>query len=166
MIRRITSARNTINELTEDDEDMALMNLSVLRHKPALYQYVHLFINLFIYSFIYSFMHLFKYWFIHLFIYLFIYSFIYWFIYLFNHLINLNFKFAIYVPLMLSFILLLFYFILLWSYLSVICLYLSFCATTVSFPLVPEILSKHDEMEVKPTNSWFMLNMCYLFILH
>ena len=38
MIRRISSARNTLNALTEDDEDMALMNLSVLKHKPKLYQ--------------------------------------------------------------------------------------------------------------------------------
>ncbi len=38
MIRRITSARHTVNELTEDDEDMALMNLTLLRDKPALYQ--------------------------------------------------------------------------------------------------------------------------------
>jgi hypothetical protein len=38
MIRRISSARNTINVLTEDDEEMALMNLTVLREKPSLYQ--------------------------------------------------------------------------------------------------------------------------------
>jgi len=29
--------RNTINELTEDDEDMALMNLTLLKKKPKLY---------------------------------------------------------------------------------------------------------------------------------
>jgi Na+/melibiose symporter-like transporter len=40
MMRRITSARNTVNVLTEDDEEMALMNLTVLRNKPHLYQYV------------------------------------------------------------------------------------------------------------------------------
>jgi hypothetical protein len=38
MMRRISSARSTINVLTEDDEEMALMNLSVLRDKPTLYQ--------------------------------------------------------------------------------------------------------------------------------
>lgn len=38
MMRRISSARSTINELTEDDEEMALMSLSVLRDKPSLYQ--------------------------------------------------------------------------------------------------------------------------------
>lgn len=38
MMRRINSARQTINVLTEDDEEMALMNLSVLREKPTLYQ--------------------------------------------------------------------------------------------------------------------------------
>jgi hypothetical protein len=38
MLRRISSARSAINELTEDDEDMALMSLSVLRAKPLLYR--------------------------------------------------------------------------------------------------------------------------------
>jgi hypothetical protein len=38
MMRRIISARQALTVLTEDDEQMALMNLSVLRHKPALYQ--------------------------------------------------------------------------------------------------------------------------------
>lgn len=38
MIRRIISARNTINQVTEEDEQMALMNLTVLRDKPSLYQ--------------------------------------------------------------------------------------------------------------------------------
>ena len=38
MLGRITSARHTINELTEDDEDMALMNLTLLKKKPKLYQ--------------------------------------------------------------------------------------------------------------------------------
>ena len=37
MLGRITSARHTINELTEDDEDMALMNLTLLQRKPTLY---------------------------------------------------------------------------------------------------------------------------------
>lgn len=39
MQRRISSARNAVHELTEDDEDMALMSLSVLRAKPSLYRY-------------------------------------------------------------------------------------------------------------------------------
>jgi len=30
--------RNTVNVLTEDDEEMALMNLTVLKDKPSLYQ--------------------------------------------------------------------------------------------------------------------------------
>lgn len=30
--------RNTVNVLTEDDEEMALMNLTVLKDKPLLYQ--------------------------------------------------------------------------------------------------------------------------------
>jgi hypothetical protein len=38
MMRRIISARQALTVLTEDDEQMALMNLSVLRNKPALYQ--------------------------------------------------------------------------------------------------------------------------------
>ena len=29
--------RNTIHQLTEDDEDMALMNLTLLQRKPTLY---------------------------------------------------------------------------------------------------------------------------------
>ncbi len=32
------SIRHTINELTEDDEEMALMNLTALKTKPSLYQ--------------------------------------------------------------------------------------------------------------------------------
>jgi hypothetical protein len=37
MVRRIVSARHTIQDLTEDEEDLALMNLSVLHRKPSLY---------------------------------------------------------------------------------------------------------------------------------
>ena len=49
MLGRITSARHTINELTEDDEDMALMNLTLLKKKPKLYLYV-LYMSLCVYS--------------------------------------------------------------------------------------------------------------------
>ena len=38
MMRRISTARSAIQQLTEDDEDMALMNLTLLRDKPALYR--------------------------------------------------------------------------------------------------------------------------------
>ena len=34
MMRRISGARAALNELTEDDEEMALMNLSSLKDKP------------------------------------------------------------------------------------------------------------------------------------
>ena len=37
MVRRIVSARHAIQDLTEDEEDLALMNLSVLHRKPSLY---------------------------------------------------------------------------------------------------------------------------------
>eukprot|EP00600_Ochromonadales_sp_CCMP1393_P000073 CAMPEP_0174982286 /NCGR_PEP_ID=MMETSP0004_2-20121128/16409_1 /TAXON_ID=420556 /ORGANISM="Ochromonas sp., Strain CCMP1393" /LENGTH=824 /DNA_ID=CAMNT_0016234221 /DNA_START=61 /DNA_END=2535 /DNA_ORIENTATION=+ len=39
LMTRIESLRENLTELTEDDEDMALMNLSVLKYKPKLYHY-------------------------------------------------------------------------------------------------------------------------------
>lgn len=38
MIARIVSCRQALQALTEDDEEMALMNLSLLRQKPHLYR--------------------------------------------------------------------------------------------------------------------------------
>jgi ribosome-binding ATPase YchF (GTP1/OBG family) len=38
IMNRLELCRNTLVELTEDDEEMALMNLSVLKLKPALYR--------------------------------------------------------------------------------------------------------------------------------
>lgn len=39
MINRITSSRNALQALTEDDEEMALMNLSLLKRRPYLYRF-------------------------------------------------------------------------------------------------------------------------------
>lgn len=39
MLNRIASFRRALEDLVEDDEDMALMNLTLLKSKPRLYQY-------------------------------------------------------------------------------------------------------------------------------
>lgn len=38
MMNRISASRNALQELTEDDEEMALMNLTVLMKDPSLYK--------------------------------------------------------------------------------------------------------------------------------
>jgi hypothetical protein len=38
MMNRISASRNVLQELTEDDEEMALMNLTVLMKDPSLYK--------------------------------------------------------------------------------------------------------------------------------
>jgi hypothetical protein len=38
LINRIVSCRNALEALTEDDEEMALMNLTLLKRKPGLYK--------------------------------------------------------------------------------------------------------------------------------
>lgn len=38
LMNRVSASRRVIQELTEDDEEMALMNLTVLRNKPTLYR--------------------------------------------------------------------------------------------------------------------------------
>ncbi len=37
MVSRVASSRHALHELTEDDEEMALMNLSYLQSRPRLY---------------------------------------------------------------------------------------------------------------------------------
>jgi hypothetical protein len=37
MLNRTTSSRNALLNLTEDDEEMALMNLTLLKENPKLY---------------------------------------------------------------------------------------------------------------------------------
>jgi hypothetical protein len=37
MSSRVSSSKHALHELTEDDEEMALMNLTYLKHKPLLY---------------------------------------------------------------------------------------------------------------------------------
>lgn len=39
MLTRLTSFRRALEDLVEDDEDMALMNLTLLKRRPRLYQY-------------------------------------------------------------------------------------------------------------------------------
>eukprot|EP01034_Spumella_vulgaris_P025879 gene25879-32385_t len=39
MSSRVSSSKHALHELTEDDEEMALMNLTYLKHKPLLYTY-------------------------------------------------------------------------------------------------------------------------------
>lgn len=39
IMNRLELCRNALEELTEDDEEMALMNLSVLKSNPSLYRY-------------------------------------------------------------------------------------------------------------------------------
>lgn len=39
MVNRVSSSRKALEELTEDDEEMALMNLSILRNDPSLYRF-------------------------------------------------------------------------------------------------------------------------------
>lgn len=39
MIARVSASRKALQELTEDDEEMALMNLTVLQEDPSLYRF-------------------------------------------------------------------------------------------------------------------------------
>ena len=39
MMNRVSASRKALQELTEDDEEMALMNLTVLKEDPSLYRF-------------------------------------------------------------------------------------------------------------------------------
>jgi C4-dicarboxylate-specific signal transduction histidine kinase len=39
MMNRVHGSRQALQEITEDDEEMALMNLTLLRNKPKLYRF-------------------------------------------------------------------------------------------------------------------------------